>query len=272
MTKSRRYSLVVAGAATLAGAMVACESSTDVSLINDAAVTADAAASAGDAIGLAVATMIGNESTAQLSSLEAQPDVPMSNATDNSGVNATRTRTCLDAAGAAVTNCQPLSSVRKIITSVTLNGTRSGSNDSSTKTWTGAVHRAILDTLTRVFNTATPPVETSRIHAGTATANDTTTFTEGTFSRKAVETAVDSTKAVTFAVPRSTNPWPTSGSIVRVVQVKVTVTRGDKTETRNMTLRIEVTFPADAQGNVVLKINTKTCNLNLVTHAVTNCT
>jgi hypothetical protein len=32
-----------------------------------------------------------------------------------------------------------------------------------------------------------------------------------------------------------------------------------------------VDYPADAQGNVVLHINDKTCNLNLTTHAVTNC-
>jgi len=41
--------------------------------------------------------------------------------------------------------------------------------------------------------------------------------------------------------------------------------------TRDFTKRIEVDFPADAQGNVVLKIDAKVCNLNLVTHAVTNC-
>lgn len=273
MKKSSRYPLVVAAAATLAGVMVACESSTEVSLVNDAAVTADVAASAGDAVATAVSTMIGNESTAQLSSVEAPPDgPPSSNATDNSGVVPTRSRTCLDASGATVANCSPLSSVRKIITTVTLDGTRTGSNDTETKTWTGAVHRAILDTLTRVFNTAQPPVETSREHDGTATANDTTTFTEGDFSRKLVEAAVDSVQSVTFALPRSANPWPTSGSIVRVVQVKVTVTRGDRTETKDFSVRIQVDFPADAQGNVVLTINTKTCNLNLVTHAVTACT
>jgi hypothetical protein len=32
-----------------------------------------------------------------------------------------------------------------------------------------------------------------------------------------------------------------------------------------------VDFPADAQGNVVLHVNDKTCNLNLVTHTVTGC-
>ncbi len=41
--------------------------------------------------------------------------------------------------------------------------------------------------------------------------------------------------------------------------------------TRDVQRRAEVTFPADAQGNVVLTVNDLACNLNLVTHAVTGC-
>jgi hypothetical protein len=41
--------------------------------------------------------------------------------------------------------------------------------------------------------------------------------------------------------------------------------------TRDYTKRVEVDFPTDAQGNVVLKIDSQTCNLNLVTHTVTGC-
>lgn len=263
----RLYPLIVA--AMLAGAMVACESSTDVGLLSDATITADVASSSGDAVAVAVATMIANQSTGGLSSVEAPPDAVMASVVDNSGVIFNRSRTCLDANGATVNNCAPLSSVRQIITHVTLDGTRTGANDDETRSWAGAVHRVADDTLTRVFVSAN---ETSRIHVGTATGNDTTTFTEGTFVRNAVETAIDSTKAVTFNLPRSQNPWPVSGSIVRRVHVKVTITRGGNTDTREMDLRVEVIFPADAQGNVVLHINNRTCNLNLVTHAVTACT
>ena len=269
MQKSRLYTIVAA--ATLAGTMIACENSTEVGLLNDNTITADVAASAGDAISLAVSNMVANETAASLSSLEVQPGPPMASAADNSGVAFTRTRTCLDATGATVTGCSPLSSVRKIITRVTMDGTRTGSDSSKTKTWSGAVHRVSNDTVTRVFNTATPPVETSRVHADITTGNDTTTFTEGEFSRKVIEAAVDSVKQVTFNVPRSQNPWPVSGKIVRVVSVKISVTRGSKTETKDVTRTIEVDFPPDAQGNVVLKINGKTCSLNLVTHAVTGC-
>jgi hypothetical protein len=83
---------------------------------------------------------------------------------------------------------------------------------------------------------------------------------------------MDSVKAVTFALPRSTNPWPISGSIVRTDTVHVTLTKGSTTETRDVTRRVVITFPADAQGNVQITINAKACNLNLVTRRVTNCT
>lgn len=50
-----------------------------------------------------------------------------------------------------------------------------------------------------------------------------------------------------------------------------TITRGSDTQTRSFNRAVPVTFPADNQGNVTLTVNDKTCQLNLVTHAVTNC-
>ena len=43
------------------------------------------------------------------------------------------------------------------------------------------------------------------------------------------------------------------------------------TREREAVWTIRVSFPADAQGNVVLQVNDKTCNLNLVTRPVSNC-
>jgi hypothetical protein len=191
-----------------------------------------------------------------------------------STLNYVRMRTCYDAAGAVVANCTPMSSVRKIVVHLTANGTRSGQHTTTggtTDTWTGAVHRTTDDTVARVFTTAVPPVETSRIHSAVTLGRDTTTFTSAQSSRVTTEAANDSIKLVTWNLPRSANPYPASGKIVRVVNVHVVATKGTKTETRDVKRTVEVTFPPDAQGNVVMKVNDKTCNLNLVTHAVTNC-
>lgn len=253
-------------AAVAALGLVSCSDSTTPSLLNDADITADVAASAGDAIASAVETLAGNQLAGAL---------PYATSADPVGqsVNVTRSRTCFDAAGATI-SCSQLSAVRKIATSVVIDGDRSGTRTTdrgTTVSWTGVVHRVMADTLTRVFNTAEPPVETSRVHVGVSTGSDTTTFTDGTLSRKASEAFIDSVNAITFNLPRASNPWPVSGTIVRNASIDVTLTRGDETHTRSVARRVQVTFPADAQGNVVLQINTTTCSLNLVTHRVTNC-
>ena len=58
---------------------------------------------------------------------------------------------------------------------------------------------------------------------------------------------------------------------MRVDSIHATFTKGSLSESRDVVRTVEVDFPADAQGNVVLKVNGKTCNLNLVHHKVTAC-
>jgi hypothetical protein len=249
-------------ASAVAFTLIACES-TAPTLFNDAEVTADVAASAGEAIAASVAEMIANQSSAQLSIVN---DPSSANA-----VSVSRTRTCYDASDAVVAGCSPISSVRRIVTNFTASGDRTVDRrrrDGSTATVTGVVHRAASDTLRRIFTSGS---ETSRSHSGYATGNDTTTFVDGDFTRRVAEATRDTAKTIVFNLPRSTNPWPVSGSIVRVANVKVTLTKGDRTETRELTRTVVVTFPADAQGNVELTINGKSCTLNLVTRVVTDC-
>lgn len=258
----------IAVATLVAAAFVAgCEATTP-SVFEDATVTADIAASAGDAMASSVAEMIANEAAASL------PMVMSANGETANATTVNRTRTCYDSGDVVVANCSPMSSVRRIVTNVTINGTREGTRATSggtEATWTGAIHRVMSDTVRRTFNSATPPAEVSRLHSGVTTGNDTTTFTEGNFTRKASEFVRDTVKALKFDLPRSSNPWPSQGSIVRVTTAKVTVSKGSLTESRDMTRTVTVTFPADAQGNVSLVINDTQCSLNLVTRRVTNC-
>ncbi|HEU4995525.1 MAG TPA: hypothetical protein VFT29_11935 [Gemmatimonadaceae bacterium] len=259
----------LAAAAAIIG-LASCSDSTSVAsrLLPDSTVTADVAVSAGDALAQAVTNMMANEAFSSLSVASSAP------AAVGSLYDFSRTRTCYDANDAVVANCQPLSAVRKIVTHVLFSGSRSGTIETTggtTKTWTGAVHRESNDTLTRQFNTAQPPVEISRTHNDVTTGHDTTTFSEGDVSRLMAESTVDSIKSVLFELPHATHPWPSSGSIVRVVAVHVSFTKGAESGSRDKSLKVTVTFPADAQGNVPLTINDKTCTLNLVTHRVVNC-
>src|ERR1051325_10466435 len=176
--KSVRYAVPAAIALI---AFAACEDPTNVPF-DDAAVTADVAASAGDATASMIEILVGNETNAG-----GGADIA---AGPTTGPNVARpTRVCLDANDAVVANCLPFSSVRKIITSVTISGTRSSTRTDATGatvTWTGTVNRTSNDTTTRVFNGTT---ETSRIHSGNAVVHDQTTFTDGAFTRAVTEAA-----------------------------------------------------------------------------------
>lgn len=256
--------LFVASATLAAMTLAACDS-TEPSLFNDAEVTADVAASAGEAIAASVGEMIANQSAASL------PSIVSLDPSSANAVTVSRSRTCYDVSDAVVANCTPISSVRRIVTNFTANGDRTverKKRDGTTATFTGNVHRASSDTLRRIFTSGS---ETSRSHAGVSTGNDTTTFVDGDFTRLVAEATRDTVKTIVFNLPRSSNPWPVSGSIVRATDATITLTQGDRTESRTISRTVVVTFPADAQGNVALTINGKSCSLNLVTRRVTNC-
>jgi len=251
-------------AAIACAGMIACDStSPSSSLLSDDVVSADINSSTADAVAASLDAMIATETAggfASVASLQAPPSL-----------EASGTVTCYDATGAVVANCQPRASVRKIVRHFELSGSRSGSREKTggtTVTWSGAVHRIADDTVTRNFTGAE---EVSRTHSNLVVTHDTTTFSDGDVSRFMSEAARDTVKALTWNLPRTTNPFPISGSIVRVDSIKFIATGPNRTVTRELVRVIEVDFPADAQGNVVLKVNSKTCNLNLVTRSVTNC-
>jgi len=265
--------LSVIGLAAVTLGLAACSgdspTSANTDVVSDSTVTADVAVSAGDEIASSVETLSANEADA---SLEANADARIGS--PSYALSISRTRTCYDASGAVVAGCKPLSSVRKIITHVASDGGRSVSNETeggNSVTWSGSAHRVSDDTLSRTFDTASPPNEVSRTHAGITVGFDTTAFASSQSTRDMSESFTDRILNVTWNVPRSSNPFPISGSITRSDTVHVVVTRGTTTKTRDTTRNVEVDFPADAQGNVVLKVNDKTCNLNLVTHAVSGC-
>jgi hypothetical protein len=243
------------------------------SLFNDSTATLDVAASSGDAAATALETMAANEVFAGVSA-ELVGSTALFDGNPTSALTINRTKTCFDANGAVLANCLPIASIRKIALSVTADGTRSSTTTTTggtAATWTGAVHRVSNDTVTRTFSTAQPPVEISRTHSGVTAGHDTTTFIGGDLTRKVAEVSHDSVKAVMFNLPRSSNPYPVSGSIVRVDSVHVSLARGTLSETKDLVRIVTVTFPADAQNNVILTVNAKSCLLNLATHVVSAC-
>ena len=273
VTRSRKSLKIVAMIALATSGVIVTSCSSDsatgtlASLLSDSTATLDVATTAGDAIATSVETMAGNEAASL--SFDVLRSVSASNA-----FTISRTKTCYDAGGAVVAACSPLASVRKIVSLVKLDGTRGSSSTvtgGAATSWSGAIHRVSNDTTVRNFSTAATPVEISRTHFDVIVGHDTTMFSDANTTRNHVETSHDAVKGVTWNMPRSSNPFPISGSIVRVDSVHVTVTKGTQTETRDRVHVVEVDFPADAQGNVVLKVDAKTCSLNLVSHVISGC-
>ena len=256
MNRSLMYLLGAAAAASLA----ACSDNTTAAVstnLSDSTISADVATTSGDAIASSVSDMVVSENSAALPTSGPNPVEQNSDS-----VVYSRSRTCFDSTGTVLSNCQPVSAIRKVVIHVQVDGTRTGTN------FFGAVHRLRDDTVSRNFTGAT---ETSRTHDAVGTAKDTSNFDNGTVSRVFDENAQDSVEGITWNLPRNTNPFPVAGTFVRNVAVHAEFHGPNRDETRDVTRRVEVDFPADAQGNVVLKINAKTCNLNLVTRSVTNC-
>jgi hypothetical protein len=233
------------------------------SVVTDAQINADIAATSGDAIATDVSEMIANENAAGLPAASppfASPQV----------LNVTRSKVCYGG-GAVQASCNA-TTTDSIQFTMTMDGSfnRSNTTPHGSESMSVALHRARALTISGLAGT-----ETSRTHNGAGSGSDTTTFS-GTAdstsrSRTMASAGTDSIQAVVFNLPRSTNPWPVSGKIVRNVSGTVTVTGGAHPGERTFSRRIEVTFPADAQGNVTIKVNDKTCTLNLTTHAVANC-
>ena len=254
--------LRLAAAASLLG-FWACsnDSTSSASLVDQSTLTSDVASSAGDAVALDVYTLSTNEGFAGLAApIETAPAT-----VTGDSIIYSRTRTCYDSTGTS-TPCGT-SAVRTAVLHVTFAGFRADTAVNGA-VFTGDISRTVLDTL---FRNYTSGVETSRTHDGVTTGSDTSSFVGPNVTRTYQEAGSDSVAAVTYNLPRINNPWPVSGKVVRNVSVHATFESATRSSTTTVNKRVEVDFPADAQGNVALKIDNKTCNLNLVTHRVSNC-
>jgi len=240
-------------------------------LLSDAQVTNDVAVSSGEVVVNDISEMVANEVFAGMPS--ARPSFSLFGSPP--GVTVNRTRTCLDVDGQAQAQCDPATTA-SIVFTMTMDGSfaRSATGPRGTDSMTVILHRTRNSTVSGLLGT-----ETSRTHDGVGTSNDTTHLVgvheNLTLERTVVEAGLDSVNAVVFNLPRASNPFPVSGSIVRRITGTITLTVNGETATRTIDRRVEVTFPADGQSNVTMTITaggtTRTCLLNLTTRRVTGC-
>jgi len=100
---------------------------------------------------------------------------------------------------------------------------------------------------------------------GTANRHQMSTYTVNSVERIFDHTAHDTLTAVVFQMPRMTNPFPLSGSIIR--NVTTVFTAGS--DTRTVTRRFVVTF--NGTGVATLQDGALTCDLDLALRTVSNC-
>lgn len=235
-------------------AAAACSDSTAPGTVPDTTLTADLAEVSGDAIATDVADLVGNE---LFGAAVAGASAYATAAVQESGITRNRTKTCYNASDVVV-ECGQGQTASMVIT-LQMDGSVSGDH------FTAVVHRARHDSIAGFGDQAT-----QRTHNGFGSGSDTTTFTRDAITRTAATASTDTVKNIVFNLPHANNPWPVSGQIIRNVNATFTFT-GARDVTRTVVRRVVVTFPADAQGNVSLQVGSLNCTLNLVTHAVNNC-
>lgn len=108
--------------------------------------------------------------------------------------------------------------------------------------------------------------ETQRSWSGTGTRDDSAHVTSDGVARRTRFQSVDRVAAVVFAVPRSANPWPKSGTITHDITMTSVAEQAGGTSTRSATRHVVVTFNGTSTASVM--VGTTACTLNLATRAL----
>jgi hypothetical protein len=105
--------------------------------------------------------------------------------------------------------------------------------------------------------------ETQRSWSGTGTRTDSAHVTNDGVARRTRIHSVDQVAAVVFALPRSANPYPKSGTITHDITMTSEADDGTGTRSRSATRHVVVTFNGTQIAQVTL--GTTACTLDLVT-------
>ena len=104
--------------------------------------------------------------------------------------------------------------------------------------------------------------ETQRSWSGTGTRTDSAHVTGDDVARRTRIHSVDQVAAVVFALPRSANPYPKSGTITHDITLSSTADNGTGTQSRSATRHVVVTFNGTQTASVL--IGTTPCTLDLL--------
>ena len=109
--------------------------------------------------------------------------------------------------------------------------------------------------------------ETQRTWNGFGSGSRSETWTGERGTRTYDVISMDSVQNVVVNLPRTSNPYPASGSMIHRVEVEATFSGTAGDGSRTFSRRVQVTFNGTA--SVPLTINDRSCTLNLATRQVT---
>jgi hypothetical protein len=266
---------VAATAATVAAiaTLAACGDSTAPipSGLTDAEIAADVAALSGSAVAADVGTFHDDEAVAGIGaagagcSYDATSQTHVCTVTTENGLQVTRTYQFRDAADAPMqsydaANTASVHFTRSVVGTVTTT-TATGA------TWTGATHRDETRTVTGLLGD-----ETQRVWNGTGTSHDTTSYTATAGTRRYAGSVTQTVHDVVMTLPRSANPYPTSGTLTRAVEFTVSANSGSGSTGASRSVARTVTVTFNGTALVPLQTNDLSCTLNLDTGRVSGCT
>lgn len=104
--------------------------------------------------------------------------------------------------------------------------------------------------------------ESQRSWSGTGTRIDSAHVTNDGVDRRTRIHSVDQVASVVFALPRSANPWPKSGTITHDITMTSVADNGSGSNTRTATRHVVVTFNGTQFASVML--GTNLCTLDLL--------
>jgi hypothetical protein len=260
----------IAALAFVAG-LAACADSTDPGQsVSDAQVTADVANDAGDATVFDLSQMLGSETQAGVA--------PASSA--DRGLSS-QNSACTYSAGVGRFLCPAITGTDGLTLERSYGVYAGGTTQSSySATATDSINfqTHLSGALTRngrtawINHTRTLTVsgmagaETQRTWNGTGVRSDSAHVTEAAVARRTKLQSIDVISSVVYRLPRSTNPYPLSGTITHDVTVSATVDRASGQSTRSATRHVVVTF--NGTGTASMTIGTKSCTLDLTTRDV----
>lgn len=262
----RTASLTRVGATALVALLAACADSTaPAGTVSDAMLTYDAASDAGSAASLDVSQMLGSESAAGLPSATAGASSTACTYSAATGRYTCPTTTTpeglsLDRSyayfgGGAAQSAYNATTTDSINFQIALAGTLTSA------TGTAWVNAARSQTVSGLGGS-----ETQRTWNGTGSRTDSSTVTSDGRTRRTKVQAHSVVSQVVFRLPRSTYPYPQSGTITHDATVTSYFQGAAGSTTRTADRHVVVTF--DGTRTASLVVGTKHCTLDLPTRAV----